>query len=237
VLAVGDAAFQKKCLGKMGDVASKEGRTVLFVSHDMAAVRQLTKKSVLLYKGKVDSLGDTSRVIDKYLSSSIDYLTKVYDVSDCRRCQTNLSMQVKFLKLEIDNYFNKQIPADSPINLKIKVICNKSISKFRFSLTIYTINGTPVGSLFTQEKYSLQTGEIATFIIGLDSLNLSSGMYYIGIATGKGNHLSGHSDFDIVSDVLHFEIIPPEGIDGTKSYWYSGWGNIRFREPSFNKVS
>ena len=52
-LAVGDAAFQKKCLGKMGDVATKEGRTVLFVSHSMQAIAQLTKRCILLHQGKI----------------------------------------------------------------------------------------------------------------------------------------------------------------------------------------
>jgi lipopolysaccharide transport system ATP-binding protein len=237
VLAVGDAAFQKKCLGKMGDVASKEGRTVLFVSHDMAAVRQLTKKSLLLYQGQIDSLGETEYVIDKYLISSLDYSTTVYDVANIHRSHSNLSMRVKFLTLEIENYYTKQIPANSNINLKIKVICNQSVNTFRFSMTIYAASGIPVGSLFTSEKYSLQTGELATFIVILENLSLSPGIYYLGIATGKGNHLTGHSDFDIVNNVLHFEIIPPEGIDGTKSYWYSGWGNIRFREPLLKRVA
>lgn len=65
VLAVGDAAFQKKCLGKMGDVAG-EGRTVLFVSHNMGAVRQLCGRSVLLSKGTVIRQGNTPELISYY---------------------------------------------------------------------------------------------------------------------------------------------------------------------------
>ena len=63
VLAVGDAAFQKKCLGKMGDVATKEGRTVLFVSHSMQAIAQLTKRCILLNKGNVQFDGDTDKAV------------------------------------------------------------------------------------------------------------------------------------------------------------------------------
>ena len=69
VLAVGDAEFQKKCLGKMGEVAG-EGRTVLFVSHNMAAVENLCRKSLLLEKGEISISSDTSTVIDIYLRSS-----------------------------------------------------------------------------------------------------------------------------------------------------------------------
>lgn len=67
VLAVGDAAFQKKCLGKMGEVA-REGRTVMFVSHNMAAMELLTNTCILLAGGRVDVIGDKTKVITHYMS-------------------------------------------------------------------------------------------------------------------------------------------------------------------------
>ncbi|MBO3463339.1 polysaccharide ABC transporter ATP-binding protein [Aetokthonos hydrillicola Thurmond2011] len=72
VLAVGDAAFQKKCLGKMGDVATKEGRTVLFVSHSMQAIAQLTKRCILLSKGNLQFDGNTSEAVQLYLARQKD---------------------------------------------------------------------------------------------------------------------------------------------------------------------
>jgi lipopolysaccharide transport system ATP-binding protein len=69
VLAVGDAAFQKKCLGKMGDVAT-EGRTILFVSHNMVAVKNLCQRAILLGGGRVIENGETDRVIARYLDES-----------------------------------------------------------------------------------------------------------------------------------------------------------------------
>ncbi|MCU0536918.1 MAG: polysaccharide ABC transporter ATP-binding protein [Hydrococcus sp. Prado102] len=72
VLAVGDSTFQKKCLGKMGDVSMKEGRTVLFVSHSMQAVAQLTQRCILLSKGNVQFDGSTDRAINLYLSEPRD---------------------------------------------------------------------------------------------------------------------------------------------------------------------
>ena len=67
VLAVGDAEFQKKCLGKMEDVSKNEGRTVLFVSHNMGVIAQLCKKCIVLNKGGVEFFGDTQTAIEKYL--------------------------------------------------------------------------------------------------------------------------------------------------------------------------
>jgi lipopolysaccharide transport system ATP-binding protein len=72
VLAVGDASFQKKCLGKMGDVA-KEGRTVLFVSHNMVALQSLCQRAVLLQEGSVVKEGETISVINSYLDQASDY--------------------------------------------------------------------------------------------------------------------------------------------------------------------
>ncbi len=70
VLAVGDAQFQKKCLGKMGDV-SKEGRTVLFVSHNMGAIQQLCDKGIMLNKGKIYSEGDLNSVLSLYTTAFV----------------------------------------------------------------------------------------------------------------------------------------------------------------------
>ncbi len=70
VLAVGDAEFQKKCLGKMGEVSKGEGRTVLFVSHNMAAVKSLCNRTILLENGLLKSEGDTERIVLEYLKGN-----------------------------------------------------------------------------------------------------------------------------------------------------------------------
>jgi lipopolysaccharide transport system ATP-binding protein len=67
VLAVGDASFQKKCLGKMEDVADREGRTILFVSHQMAAIQRLCKTCILLKSGKIQRIADATSTIEAYL--------------------------------------------------------------------------------------------------------------------------------------------------------------------------
>ncbi|MCL5104342.1 MAG: ABC transporter ATP-binding protein [Armatimonadetes bacterium] len=76
VLAVGDAQFQQKCLGKMGDVA-KEGRTVLFVSHNLAAVRQLCTKGVLLVNGRLDCLGTAEEAVTRYTQEYVSHTGEV----------------------------------------------------------------------------------------------------------------------------------------------------------------
>ena len=70
VLAVGDAEFQKKCIGKMQDVAHKEGRTVIFVSHNMSAVKNLCKRGMILEYGKISFIGDVDSAVSAYLAKS-----------------------------------------------------------------------------------------------------------------------------------------------------------------------
>lgn len=95
VLAVGDAAFQKKCLGKMSDVA-RQGRTVLFVSHNMAAVASLCNKGLLLNQGQVVTIGDVNDVINSYMDMGAESANKpLADRTDRRgngRCRfTNVT--------------------------------------------------------------------------------------------------------------------------------------------------
>jgi len=71
VLAVGDAEFQKKCLGKMGDVSQKEGKTVLFVSHNMRAVKKLCNRGYLLDRGTKKTEGEITAVVDEYENQAI----------------------------------------------------------------------------------------------------------------------------------------------------------------------
>jgi len=72
VLAVGDAAFQKKCLGKMGEVAQK-GRTIIFVSHNMVAINNICKKGILINKGNIEEKGDIKKITSTYLQKSQGY--------------------------------------------------------------------------------------------------------------------------------------------------------------------
>lgn len=95
VLAVGDAEFQKKCLGKMGDVSSREGRTVLFVSHNMDAVRGICSKSILLLKGELEKYGNTNDTINEYLNRKDSFFTR----NNILSLKLNDLVEIKYFKL------------------------------------------------------------------------------------------------------------------------------------------
>lgn len=236
VLAVGDASFQKKCLGKMSDVV-KEGRTVLFVSHNMAAVQQLTRTSLLLHKGKLVSQGKTADVVKHYMSALVNCSTTVYNVENAPRRYRDLSRQVEFLTVELENHQTTLVPADAEIQVRLIVRGNESVDKFRFSMSIYRADNTPVGNVLGPEIHSIKKGEVATFRMELRDLGLARGMYYCNLAIGKGNYLSKRTEFDIINDVLYFEVMASEGEDGVMSEWYPSWGSIRFKEPKVTRIA
>jgi len=126
VLAVGDAEFQKKCLGKMNDVSKGEGRTVLFVSHNMNAILKLCSKAVLLDQGSISSQGSTQKVINSYLGEGIiNHATKTWEF-DCAPG----NHIVKLLDVNICNADNiisemHDIRNEISLNLTYKVLEDK----------------------------------------------------------------------------------------------------------------
>jgi len=107
VLAVGDAAFQKKCLGKMGEVAG-EGRTVLFVSHNMAAIENLCDKAVLLESGHITQQGSTPTIVRDYLES---ILRNVVSVPLSERKDRSGSGKVRFTSFHVEDNHGRSVTA------------------------------------------------------------------------------------------------------------------------------
>lgn len=191
VLAVGDAEFQKKCLAKMSDVA-REGRTLLFVSHSMAAVAALCQKGIFLLNGNLNQLGTIDAVIQKYLN--------LYHSEDDSSL-LNHSGRAKGLKPHISQI---RILGGSSKSDGL-VLCGdrceiilKTISPFstnaRFAITIYDTLGTPISHLNTElvkksDNVSIGPNEIHCQI---EQLNLAPGTYYINAAYHEGNIVLDH---------------------------------------------
>jgi lipopolysaccharide transport system ATP-binding protein len=235
VLAVGDAQFQKKCLGKMGEV-SKGGRTVLFVSHNMAAIQQLTKKCLLLKQGAVLGYGETAPIVGQYFDLETNSARNVYPI-DSRVRRIPCSRAVEFLEVALLNPLHHLIPNGEPLKIQITLRGNQAISAFRFGITISQISGVPVGNAFSLEELAIGKDETAVFELQLGQTRLAPGRYQCGLSIGKGNQETGIQDFDIVLEVLHFEITPSSGPAETLGTWNPNWGAIAFPTPSVVKCT
>ncbi len=136
VLAVGDAEFQKKCLGKMEDVSKNDGRTVLFVSHNMAAISSLCTTCILLDKGSIDLIGQTSTVVSRYTSTSNQVLS-YWENQNNRYSNpyfTPLSFAVVDQKLQKQGILSK----DKQIGILIEGIIEKLESSLGIGIAVYS---------------------------------------------------------------------------------------------------
>jgi len=139
VLAVGDAAFQKKCLEKMEHVA-KEGRTVLFVSHNMSSMARLCPRAILLRQGRVSAVGETSEVVRVYLRA-LNELSATFGAE--RSGNGTLRFDALVLRTR-DSMATGRPIAGEPLEIYLKYSSRESLSNVAFMLTIYNHLGTPV---------------------------------------------------------------------------------------------
>ena len=131
VLAVGDAEFQKKCLGKMDDITKKEGRTILFVSHNLDAVEQLCSRSVLIEKGSVKAVGPTRNIIDEYLRSDKASKPTIEIPRD-----TSKNIQITKLSLLSEKTETTEVSINQPFLLRIEFMVEKETEPLNFGISI-----------------------------------------------------------------------------------------------------
>jgi lipopolysaccharide transport system ATP-binding protein len=223
VLAVGDAQFQKKCMGKMGDVAAKEGRTVLFVSHNMGAVSQLCPRSLNIANGKIVADGKTTDVVDDYINS--DSSEKEIDISQLRSPKNVFTPNFLMIKMANPNH---NVKSGDPLIFNLKIYSESGQNDLSIGCSIFHINRTCVGTLFTERKFSIDPNCYLDLELIIAETHLAPGMYYTGFSIGKGDHFSGRLDYDIVIGTPQFQIIPISENYPAISNWNSNWGSIIF---------
>lgn len=182
VLAVGDAEFQNKCLGKMGDVA-KAGRTVLFVSHNMAAVQNLCTQSILMESGKLTLTGSTRTVIDRYLSRVHESIQIGGTINLDGWSDRVGSGRAKIIRFDIlDHHANPicDISFDAIIKFRI-TSCFPEPIEATFGVLIHSLAEVPLIDIRSSNS-SLRTGKLSGQVIvdvEVNALNLYPGDYYL----------------------------------------------------------
>jgi lipopolysaccharide transport system ATP-binding protein len=127
VLAVGDASFQRKCIGKMKEVSSKSGKTILFVSHNMEALRNLCDRAIVLNHGKITDMGNPETVIASYLrSETTQYLRQEFE--DPSTAPGNDFIRIRQVKLE-PSYINESSIIDVRTPLSLSFECWYNLDK------------------------------------------------------------------------------------------------------------
>jgi len=199
VLAVGDAQFQRKCLGKMGDVAH-EGRTVLFVSHNMAAVLNLCTSCVILNKGQLVVYGKTDQVIQTYLSTGKSTHFSDLTSHTNRICRGNNALKW----IAIEGLHDQSLVTGQPALITIGFSREQIGSLPEVSLTVETLSHQRIFSFTTY--WTKRTPEM-NFMDGkafclIDKLTICPGTYTINVAVGTvSNPMQDH-----IPNACQFEV-------------------------------
>jgi lipopolysaccharide transport system ATP-binding protein len=200
VLAVGDHEFQKKCLGKMQDVASREGRTVLFVSHNLAAVSELATRAVLLNTGSVETDGDVSRAIATYLSHGMK--SAIYK---CSAEQMQKGPHVSEAEVITSNA-NGIHSFGEPLEIKFCIKRAELISRGCFSFQIvnqYQQAVVHAWALYPQFRIGTAEGE-TVIVCRFPSLRLNIGQFHLR------THLTeppGGEIYEQLDGICPFEVV------------------------------
>ncbi|MGY5352965.1 ABC transporter ATP-binding protein [Wenyingzhuangia sp. IMCC45533] len=226
VLAVGDAEFQKKAIGKMQDISNSEGRTVLFVSHDMAAIQSLCTKLLVLSNGKVSYIGNVTNGVDKYLAEEKtgDNLS-LLNVNSRKGDRTSLFKSVQFSYYKDKEFFENTNYVLSGEKIYIDLVIQNKNKKKRavyISIEITDSNGIPVSNIsnqFTKEELYL-IGDETKLRFQIDCLNFRAMDYRLSF---WGREVGGNV-FDYIescatlkvseSDFFNTGVIPRRKIHG-----------------------
>ncbi len=200
VLAVGDAEFQKKCLGKMKDVSTNEGRTVLFVSHNMGAVRGLCEKGVLITQGLITSMGKSESVIAEYLRANntvqADNVESSLDRSG--------NGKIRFKSFWVENSYgdiNPIFTTGSPVFFCFKLNIKEQVKNVSVGFSIHSSFDMRLAVLYSpiNEKIFSLNNIIGEKIIRfkVDNLNLGPDLFYVRGRIVENNNESDWPKFNL----------------------------------------
>lgn len=234
VLAVGDAEFQKRAIGKMQDVTRGNGRTVLFVSHNMGSVRKLCRNGIVLKNGMVDFLGDVNSAVDHYLSDQTESMDQKVVVTSRHRSGNIINPEVEIKEIEFDCPAS-EMSTDESIDFRVKVHRNNHATKavnFNFIIN---------DSITNARIYDYQTGVIDLpinkddfeIVVQLKDHNLKKRLYTIGIDVGKVLDNGAVQIVEQLHNVISFET--KYRCKEQNDVWASCWGFVN-KNASFNFV-
>ena len=200
VLAVGDAAFQKKAIGKMKSVSQGEGRTVLFVSHDLAAIKALCTRAILLEDGMVSASGSVEDIVKKYTMIAPIGLKKNVDLKNLPRTRQCLGE----IRLEEAKINKVRFSASDTIEVSVKL--NSEIISNDFALDLAIVDQTDnkvfhiYNHLLPNSIRQINKGT-SKFKFTIPQLRLKEGVYTINLSTRTPGIMQ-----DILNNVLSFEV-------------------------------
>ena len=190
VLAVGDAEFQKKCMGKMGDI-SKSGRTILFVSHNMAAIKHLCKKGVFLKDGKASDIDDIGTTISRYNNQNLNESVSQIEFKEDKK---NNSVFISTVAIKNENKINQNtFLAGDRFIIEVNIDIREKLNNTVIGIGFTSNEGAPVRTIWTKPS----TFEIGKHTIQFieDKVQFGAGIINLSIGIARNEiNLIHHKD-------------------------------------------
>ena len=225
VLAVGDMKFQQKCLGRMGEATDREGRTVLYVSHNMNTIRQLCGRCVLLDKGVIRFNGKTEEAIQHYLnngekdqSSDLNFEFPEHPGYE----MGNIWIQ----KLKLLNRNSNIYSPDEKIVFELKYQAKRDLQDVRFRMIVRYFNDVPVGLTFSVPFADLKKNMVNTSVFAFNPDNLAEGKYFGSIALYQTDSFGNSVVLDHISRAFTFEILDATRQKDHLEWDHHYWGSV-----------
>jgi lipopolysaccharide transport system ATP-binding protein len=231
VLAVGDAAFQKKCLGKMGEVA-RAGRTVIFVSHNMASIEALCNSCLLINHGGLEARGEPAQIVMRYMASELRGHGGVRSLAEHPGRRPGSERLMRSVSLDAgDGVSTGILRMGSTLAVRVEFAAPRPIRP-TLRLVARTAEGFPlfgVNSRITYEGANSMPQRSGAITCTLERLPLMPGTYLLDLFFGDFGDPS--RDLDVIREAISFEVVPadllgtghlPHAVDGP-IFWTARW--------------
>ena len=236
VLAVGDAEFQKKAIGKMQDVSKGEGRTVLFVSHNMASVKSLCKNGLVLHNGSIQKIGTAEECVDFYMSNNISELVNYVETDDSYRAPGPMR-ELEYISIRMLNDVENMSTEESMEFEMLIKRNNMTIKQCQFGIVVRDNSDTPVGASYS-EPIQLPEGVETVYIhVSFPHHQLTRGRYYLNFNLSNFDYASVIRDYDIVHKVISFEVRYVDAAHTRPFVIWPSLGSCAYRNSSIKILS
>ncbi|MBQ6451274.1 MAG: ATP-binding cassette domain-containing protein [Solobacterium sp.] len=222
VLAVGDAAFQNKCITRMREAAREEGRTVLYVSHNMNQIRQLCDRCIVLNKGEIIFDGDTEGAIARYLQRFSE--DKPY--ADYTGIIRPWWLNTHVLRMESAEYAGNEsirFSGAEPIRLRMKLRAYEDIENLGLRVEISSANDVRIGTYFFYDMCSMKAGDVNEITLEMDISSFTDGTYQTIYTFFNTDQAGTNINLDSVNGL---SFIHSESLPASRIHWEAVWGHL-----------
>lgn len=233
VLAVGDISFQKKCLDKMREVADTEGRTILYVSHNMNTIRRLCDRCIVLDEGKVIFDGDVEKAIDIYLGENRE-IKKEYQFSSNSHNKFYANNLFRFDSLKLKYTSESRFDCGDVIRAELTIHTEQQWKNVGIRYEIRNNKSIVIGTMFSEQLYEFGIEDGYVLRVDMDTRELPPGRYSVDIVAFKKDSYDNDVFIDGVYPGFVFEL--SDRINDTNSikWLHNDWGYTHLLDLKLN---